>query len=82
MRALVRINTSKMAMARDEEMKLTGWHRPDQKPVRVGWYERDYTVGDFIRRPILDYWDGQVFRYDDDLPPAPDQYMEWRGIAK
>ncbi len=77
MRALVRINTSKMAMARDEEMKLTGWYQPDQKPVRVGWYEREYRQG-----PVLDYWNGKHFCYLKGGSACWTQDRKWRGITK
>ena len=73
-------------------MKRTAWYTGITKPVRKGWYERDYAgvigFGQFedIHR---DYWDqlspGDGFWYVDEFGELNDAFYEnlpWRGIAK
>lgn len=72
-------------------MKLTEWYSGDQKPVRVGVYERDYSeeyqdneIGVYCR------WDGERwYVYDDSIEASAKQWvvttmqsLPWRGIAK
>jgi hypothetical protein len=42
-------------------VKRTGWYRPDQVPVRRGWYERDHRQAPYQdrkdRRISLDLWE-------------------------
>jgi hypothetical protein len=68
-------------------MKLTGWYRGNQKPVRVGVYERDYgsVVSSYC------FWDGRKFSMGFyTLKKAEDfcgwesneQNLPWRGVAK
>jgi hypothetical protein len=67
-------------------MKLTGWYRGDQKPVRVGVYKRRCKGGRFS------LWDGRTWSlgfYDAGLcaafgciVPASEQALPWRGVAK
>lgn len=57
-------------------MKLTGWYRPDQKPVRVGWYQVRFEDFD-----ALFFWNGcqwEILIGHEALR----QDWEWRGIAK
>lgn len=58
-------------------MKLTEWYRPDQKPVRVGWYERLMYKSRF-----MDYWNGEEFLYGKRGWACILQELPWRGIAK
>jgi hypothetical protein len=70
-------------------MKLTDWYSGNQKPVRVGVYEREYGTKD----RFYCYWNGYVFGCADESPcnawvkhfVAGDslmQYLPWRGVAK
>jgi hypothetical protein len=66
-------------------MKLTEWYKGDQKPARVGVYERDYGACFVYSR-----WDGnRWFVYADCIELAlqqrlisDSQSLPWRGIAK
>ncbi|WP_395005814.1 hypothetical protein [Undibacterium sp.] len=69
-------------------MKLTGWYRGEQKPVRVGFYQREDHYG-----IIYAYWNGRHWRvgfpiYENaffwaDLPcGSMYQDLPWRGVAK
>jgi len=61
-------------------MKRTGWYNGDQKPVRVGEYERsDYTLYGFIDR---DWWDGELWLLAEDGYAIPEQHLPWRGLTK
>jgi hypothetical protein len=71
-------------------MKLTGWYSGDQKPVRVGIYQRAYDCGTLI---LYCYWDGVNFgggvltsghaslsyQYHGS---SLSQSLPWRGVAK
>lgn len=70
------------------KLKLTDWYTKDQKPVRVGVYERDY--GDYVS---YCYWDGESFgpRTEEVIDAfwmysgsgrSPNQGFSWRGVAK
>lgn len=71
-------------------MKLTGWYSGDQKPARVGVYERLYDKNHGIK--LYCFWDGAHFSIGYLSPnacanrlksqAAPDQYFPWRGVAK
>ena len=60
-------------------MKLTGWYQGDQKPVRVGYYERQYFGG----ATKFDYWAGKIWiSYPDSMFEIYSQKLKWRGVAK
>lgn len=68
-------------------MKRTGWYRGDQKPVRVGPYERAY--GDDIH--VYCFYDGEAFSVAGESPEEAEDYrftvsahqnLPWRGLAK
>lgn len=63
-------------------MKLTGWYSADQKPVRIGWYQRWFTDGLYYH-----YWDGEFWRANVSAGPHWRQlndtpYPVWRGLAE
>ncbi|KVD68031.1 hypothetical protein WI86_19540 [Burkholderia ubonensis] len=58
-------------------MEKTPWYPGDIKPVRKGWYERDYEAGDVY----LDLWDGACWRKPNgDRMHAQDR--QWRGLIR
>mgnify|MGYP001051620624 CR=1 FL=1 len=63
--------------------ELTPWFPAEVKPVRKGFYERDYG---FEQEDIADYWDGNAWwvipTYDltERIPGLP--VLPWRGLAK
>ena len=68
------------------EPKLTPWFPPDVKPVRRGWYLRDYLSG-----PAYSHWNGArwsggclnlIDRAFVKHHPSHDQSMQWRGLAE
>ena len=67
-------------------MKLTGWYKGRQKPVRVGWYERSYNS----KRPSngearRHFWDGQAWYLADNSEGrlvSLYQGLPWRGRMK
>lgn len=57
---------------------VTPWFDPkvDGQPVRVGKYQRKYVV------PIMDYWDGEYWRYRFRYGRhAVFQDLPWRGLT-
>ncbi len=73
-------------------MPKTGWYSKWQKPVREGWYERDYTgVFEVAGEPNvhLDLWmqskPGKGYWYvDEPKGQINDAYFEnlpWRGLS-
>lgn len=73
-------------------MRKTGWYSKWQKPVREGWYERDYTgVLEVVGAPNvhLDLWlqsdSGKGYWYvDEPKGQINDAYFEdlpWRGLS-
>jgi hypothetical protein len=69
-------------------MKLTEWYNGDQKPVRVGVYERDYSDCSYFC-----WWNGRDFGKPAKSPEtckifgmmwgtAIDQNLPWRGVQK
>ena len=69
-----------------EQPKVTGWYRGDQKPVRVGVYERMYPNGLIC----CCWWNGKHFSFgyaNPDLALAAHrlrsgyQSLPWRGIT-
>ena len=67
-------------------MKKTPWFRGDQKPVRVGYYQRDYG-GDGVG---LDFWNGVEWGLWMSVAPfteflwtrLSEQNLPWRGVLK
>ncbi len=69
--------------------KLTKWFGPDEKPVRIGVYERDY------QHPTYQYWNGKYWcrcaigpidaitnTYKSDLQNISDgREIPWRGFT-
>lgn len=70
-------------------MKRTPWYPGTVKPVREGWYERDYT-GTFTGAIHLDLWQqikpGIGYWYVDEpagqINDAWYENLPWRGIEK
>lgn len=71
-------------------MKVTDWYTGDQKPVRVGVYERAYSYKLYI---LYCYWNGKLFScayrdlelaksMSDYFRSSLNQNLPWRGIAK
>ena len=60
-------------------MKLTPWYPGTVKPVRKGWYQRNYpSLG-----PSMCYWDGKNFSMiEDRYENSFTQDLPWRGVAK
>lgn len=77
-------------------MKLTEWYNGDQKPVRVGVYERSYDLyPSFITRSYsyFCWWDGRGFGMGQNSAKLCDnlkmsegasvmQDLPWRGVQK
>ena len=70
-------------------MKLTRWYRGDQKPLRVGVYQRKEYYGEIIYA----YWDGRYWRvgfpsnenayfFADSCRVSMHRDWSWRGVAK
>lgn len=70
-------------------MKLTAWYAGNQKPVRVGLYQRRYSDG----RPYDCYWNGKMWGIGfgngngatlalSKRIPSGLQSLPWRGVAK
>jgi hypothetical protein len=65
--------------------KLTKWFPAGVKPVRQGWYERDYRPepaysywnGHFWSSGVLNLMDHRLTRYT----VSPFQNKRWRGLA-
>lgn len=66
--------------------KLTPWFKSDAKPVRIGYYLRNYrkALGPFPHGSTPDYWDGEqwvtVSIYGAHMSPSS-LPLEWRGLA-
>ena len=71
-----------------KELKLTGWYKGVQRPVRVGVYARQYFG--FIG---FCYWNGEQWSCFDFMVKScqenrmlhgvsPDQNLPWRGVSK
>lgn len=75
-------------------MKLTDWYNADQKPVRVGVYERSYKLyPSFYDRSYYCWWNGRSFGFGRDSPKLCSylkmsegasliQDLPWRGVQK
>ncbi len=76
-------------------MKLTPWFSGDQKPVRVGVYERKYGEADDDEAGLYCYWDGlhwhawEATAYGAYIHVnlrnphySAFQYEPWRGVLK
>ena len=74
------------------EMKLTPWFSGDQKPVRVGVYQRKNSEYEhYIPTSHFSYWDGAAWcasAHDMLLARAYSRYVSlsqnlpWRGVMK
>ena len=67
--------------------KLTPWFPGDVKPVRVGYYERDWDGGGNAWEVTPDFWNGDSWEnvYFDgarDRAEYSRQDHPWRGLAK
>lgn len=69
-------------------MKLTPWFTGDQKPVRVGTYQRDFSPAVFWC-----YWNGEKWSIASNCIETPEFYSQnkyyseaqnlpWRGVMK
>lgn len=68
-------------------MKLTAWYKSNQKPVRVGIYERIFNDGE----RTYSYWSGKSWgvscftpegAYKNKKVKTSYPNLQWRGIAK
>ena len=67
------------------KLRLTGWYSGEQKPVRKGVYERDYTIGN-----SFSYFDGLDWMFfcesvelaSKERNRSFTQNHPWRGIKK
>lgn len=73
--------------------KVTPWIEGDQKPVRVGVYERDYgklKTGESVEGVVFSHWDGrgwglfgrtksEAIRWAKDY--SFNKNVPWRGLA-
>ena len=60
-------------------MKLTGWYQGDQKPVYVGYFERQ--VSKYFT--WVDWWDGKEWVTEEgSFYVMAHQNLPWRGVAK
>lgn len=62
-------------------MKLTDWYEKNQKPVRIGLYEREYDEYE-LNESDCDYWDGTRFRYNDAKGITCIILRRWRGLSE
>ena len=60
-------------------MKRTKWYNGYQKPVRVGYYERDYWVAGEVHQ---DFWDGYMWILEGTNLVCKYQFLSWRGLTK
>ena len=62
---------------------LTEWYPPHVKPVRVGWYERQWKMKGSAATP--DYWDGKRwfigYGHPTGMAATISQNIHWRGLA-
>lgn len=59
--------------------ELTPWFEPTEKPVRPGFYQREWQ--DQVSRNACDWWDGADWKYGpDEAYPAPNN-KRWRGLT-
>ena len=72
-------------------MKLTPWFSGDQKPVRVGVYQRKYVDQPNFSFALYAYWDGLRFGSYGHTPAEAKhhkdtqsniQNLPWRGVMK
>lgn len=62
--------------------KVTDWFPAEVKPVRVGWYEREYA-SDWLTR-ACDWWDGSrwiLCSYFGDHIGQGNDDRRWRGLS-
>lgn len=58
----------------------TPWYPRGTHPARPGYYERRFCDGTYLQ-----YWDGKVWRADEDSSPhwrQVNDYPEWRGLLR
>ena len=63
-------------------MKRTGWYNGFQKPVRVGYYERDYWLNFGEEKAMQSYWDGTAWGLEGTDLVYTHQHLPWRGLIK
>lgn len=64
-------------------MKRTQWYGGFQRPVRVGYYERDYWLNFGEESTVLqDYWNGSLWGLEGTDLVYTHQHLPWRGLTK
>lgn len=72
-------------------LKLTPWYKGNQKPKRVGVYQRDYGEGRHLAGDLVySMWNGEEWLSYGETPeiaaskryPSADQSADWRGLAE
>ena len=60
-------------------MKLTGWYQGDQRPIRVGYYERQVTE----HFTWMAWWNGEYWTLlQRSFYLVDNQNLPWRGVEK
>jgi hypothetical protein len=60
---------------------VTQWFEADEKPVRAGYYQRDYGSSNCTSQP--DYWTGREWRYGLRAGlRCLNQHRMWRGLSE
>ena len=61
-------------------MKTTPWYPGTVKPVRVGFYEREYPSGEVIWQC---FWNGRIWINPWNPPQHSEfQNLQWRGLTE
>ena len=64
-------------------MKLTAWYSGDQKPVRKGFYERDFSSTGSRWHVRLSRWNGESFIGVSNIGVKSFyQNLPWRGLTE
>jgi hypothetical protein len=64
-------------------MKRTKWYNGYQKPVRVGYYERDYWLNLGEELTVTQcYWNGTTWGLEGTDLVYTHQHLPWRGLTK
>lgn len=71
---------------RGKALQFTEWYKKSQKPVRKGFYERDWRDRDPSPRALfVDWWNGKYWRFDGPQGyriSTINQKLQWRGLLK